>query len=189
MCWAMFDDSVPADAGMFLGQDAYGEDLAMTQYGAWVSYGGTARPALAAVLLVIGAAVPGRDRHALTAGVVADGQAVEGHLVLLRPDAAVFAVWALVGFGYPSAPVPFAFKRDIEAPCICHRPDPLPAPARPIPEVGDAGNRTGQASRDRLTGSADHDPRRSRAGRAARFDLARVGTSVPRRRPAHVNGT
>ena len=110
MCWAMFDDSVPADAGMFLGQDAYGEDLAMTQYGAWVSYGGTARPALAAVLLVIGAAVPGRDRHALTAGVVADGQAVEGHLVLLRPDAAVFAVWALVGFGYPSAPVPFAFN-------------------------------------------------------------------------------
>jgi hypothetical protein len=67
----------------------------MTTEGAWIGYSGTARIGLAVALL------------AVAGGVAYAGTRWPGPFALML---AVFAVWALAGFGYPSAPVPIALN-------------------------------------------------------------------------------
>ena len=43
----------------------------------------------------------------------------------------VFAVWALSGFGYPSAPAAHHAEHRVEDPGFVTAPDPFPSPARP----------------------------------------------------------
>ena len=92
----------------------------MTRY-LWVSYGGTARTVLAIILLAaaVGLAYAG-TRFRRTVRIPRPGRAltvVSAMVKLSRPAffclalmLLVFAVWALAGFGYPSAPLPIAMN-------------------------------------------------------------------------------
>jgi len=76
----------------------------MRQYGTWISYSGTARLPLALVLLAVAAAL---CYAGIRLPLLKVSRATFFSLALML---AVFAVWALAGFGYPSAPVPTALN-------------------------------------------------------------------------------
>jgi len=82
----------------------------MTHYGTWVSYGGDARAWLAIALLLFGCLFAIEITPLLLLRLSPMARLTRDTFFSVALMVGVFAVWALAGFGYPSAPLPIALN-------------------------------------------------------------------------------